>query len=81
MNRVTDPAHHLVQLHCRLNRPWPVAVDPLVQGVVVVYRQRIPAASGVRTRATGPERHTGVDQALHRQVELAAHEYCQTADQ
>ena len=81
MNRVTDPAHHLVHLRCRLNRPWPVAVDPLVQGVVVVYRQRIPAASGVRTRATGPERHTGVDQALHRQVELAAHEYCQPADQ
>ena len=38
-----------VRLLCRLVRPWPVAVDVLVQVAVVVYRQRIPAASGVRT--------------------------------
>ena len=37
-------------------RPWPVAVDALVQGVVVVSLQRIRAASGVRTRPDGRSR-------------------------
>ena len=41
-----------VYLRCRLIRPWPMAGDALVQGVVVVQLQRIPAASGVRMPAT-----------------------------
>ena len=40
-----------VHLRYRLFSPWPVAVDALMQGVVVVYRQRFTAASGVRTPA------------------------------
>ena len=40
-----------VHLRCRLIRTWPVAVDALMQGVVEVSLQRIPAASGVRTHS------------------------------
>ena len=46
-----------VHLRYRLFRPWPVPVDALTHDVVVVSRQRLPAASGVRslhaTPATG----------------------------
>ena len=61
-SQVARPAHTSqrraprVHLRCRLIRPWPVAVDALVQGVVVVSLQRIRAASGVRTRPDGRSR-------------------------
>ena len=66
-----------VQLRYRLFRPWPVAVDALVQGVVVVYRQRIPAACGVRTPrrlpAAPPAPRWRAWRACHRTV---GHPYC-----
>ena len=56
--RLVGPTGHVSQrresrghLRCCLSRPRPVAGDALVQGVVVVCRQRIPAASGVRATA------------------------------
>ena len=41
-----EPSFHL--RYC-LILPWPVAVDALMQGVVVISRPPFPAASGVRT--------------------------------
>ena len=41
-----------VHLRYNLFRPPPIAVDALTRAVVVVFRQRFPAASGVRTRRT-----------------------------
>ena len=46
----SQPREPSVHLRYRLFRPWPVAVDALMQGAVVVSRLRFPAASGVRTR-------------------------------
>ena len=49
----SQPREPSVHLRYRLFRPWPVAVDALTRAVVVVSRQRFPAASGVRTRPLG----------------------------
>ena len=45
----SQPREPTVHLRYRLFRPWPVAVDALMHGVVVVSRLRLPAASGVRS--------------------------------
>ena len=45
-SQLREPSVHL---RYRLFRPWPVAVDALTRGVVVVSRLRLPAASGVRS--------------------------------
>ena len=50
----SQPCEPSVHLRYRLFRPGPVAVDALTRSVVVVSRQRFPAASGVRTRCNVP---------------------------
>ena len=50
----SQPCEPSVHLRYRLFRPGPVAVDARTRSVVVVSRQRFPAASGVRTRCNVP---------------------------
>jgi hypothetical protein len=82
---VDEPRHRSGSPSCASSLPPQQALAGRCRSARARCCRGLPSTNSCRFRRSdprnSPERHTGVDQALHRQVELAAHEYCQPADQ